>query len=179
MSSFIITALGDKFDFDNPESSYMDIYQIGLSLSKQCRFNGHTSVFYSVAQHSVLVSYYLPPELALAGLLHDASEAFIGDLVTPLKKRFPEFKELEDKIQRAINLRFNLPLTVDPRIKQTDLRVLATEKRDVMPPNNYHWAILDGIDPFGEKIRAQNNAQAYASFIARYKDIMRNGAKFL
>jgi hypothetical protein len=88
-----------------PQPDDIDIKDIAHSLSLQCRYNGHCKVFYSVAQHSVYVASLLPankPRLQLKGLLHDASEAFIGDITRPVKMEFPAFKEYESIIQHHI-----------------------------------------------------------------------------
>jgi len=83
--SQILTYTGKHVDLAAPNPVMIDPRDISHALSHQCRFNGHCREFYSVAQHSVLVAYLLPPELKLAGLLHDAPEAFLGDVVQPLK----------------------------------------------------------------------------------------------
>ncbi|MEM4379972.1 MAG: hypothetical protein QXL01_04720, partial [Thermoplasmatales archaeon] len=84
MEPWIETYSGKKFDY--LAQSELDIEDIAHALSNLCRFNGHTRVFYSVAEHSVNVSSMVPPELKIAALLHDAAEAYIGDVPSPLKQ---------------------------------------------------------------------------------------------
>lgn len=84
--TWILTRSGRKFDLARPTADMVDPADIAHSLSMQCRFNGHTSRYYSVAQHSYLVADLVPAEDQLAGLLHDATEAYVGDLVRPLKE---------------------------------------------------------------------------------------------
>lgn len=79
------------------------IDDIATALAKQCRFNGHCQGFYSVAEHSVLVSYLVPDSLALKGLLHDAAEAYLGDLVSPVRAVCPEYGEMEMAVLRRIH----------------------------------------------------------------------------
>lgn len=106
--SSISTVSGRFYDLLAPEKYEYDIEEIAHSLSNLCRYTGHSNVFYSVAEHSVLVSRLVPERLALCGLLHDASEAFCGDVSSPLKKLLPEYQAIEDGVQKAIADYFGL-----------------------------------------------------------------------
>jgi len=107
---FVSTYLRDDFDIDNVDGYDYQIDEIAHHLSMLCRFNGALSSYYSVAEHSIHVATLLPPELKMAGLLHDAAEAYIGDIVSPIKDRIClkdvkntiNIADLEDKILRAI-----------------------------------------------------------------------------
>jgi hypothetical protein len=109
--SSITTLSGKFFDILKPEEYEYDIEEIATALSNLCRYTGHVNTFYSVAEHSVLVSRIVPERLALAGLLHDASEAYLGDVSSPLKKLLPEYKRIEDRVQRAIEELLDLAKT--------------------------------------------------------------------
>ncbi len=113
-----------------------DLTDIGHSLSMICRFNGHCTRFYSVAEHSVRVSDMLPDKLKLQGLLHDAAEAYLGDVIWAYKDSTQllgqKFKYWEDKISAVIAERYDLPWPFDPVVKHADLVLLATEARDIM-----------------------------------------------
>ncbi len=104
----IRTYTGKTIDVLNPKKEDIDIIDIAHSLSMICRWGGHTKQFYSVAQHSVLVSLLCPDNLQLEGLMHDATEAYIGDLVRPIKNEIEKYKEIEDNLAKVISEKFNL-----------------------------------------------------------------------
>lgn len=149
---------GKYFSPLNPDINQIDIEDIAHSLSMQCRFTGHCTKFYSIAQHSVLVSRSSYKEDALYGLLHDASEAYLTDLSSPLKRtgQFENFINFEKRLQETIYKRFGLRGEVPTSVKVADLRLLATERRDLMketiedwnlPHPAYEWRIEEGLSP--------------------------------
>ena len=101
------------------------------SLSYINRFTGHADIGYSVAQHSLMVSDLCPDEHRLWGLMHDASEAYLGDVSTPLKSLLPEYAEIEGRVQRMIAGRFGLPWPMPKEVKVADREALMVEKRDL------------------------------------------------
>ncbi|EIZ1085991.1 HD family hydrolase [Klebsiella oxytoca] len=128
---WIKTLSRKRFDFLNPDPASICIEDIACALSNICRFTGHLETMYSVAQHSVLVSELVPAELALEALLHDGSEAYCNDISSPLKTLLPEYREIEGRIQTAINHRFGIFTPKNPLIKRADLIMLSTEMRDL------------------------------------------------
>lgn len=131
------------FNFIDIDPNEIDIQDIAHSLSMQCRYTGHSKVFYSVAEHSVavadlLLKEYRDEDLALAGLLHDAVEAYISDLASPLKQLLPEYKAIEDALQEAIEHRFKVTMT-DPRIKMADIQMLSQEASQLLPSKGETW----------------------------------------
>ena len=161
----ISTRSGRRLYIQNPIAAQIDIEDIAHGLANQCRFNGQTSNFYSVAQHSVIVASILPPELKLAGLLHDASEAYLGDIVQPLKELLPEYSIIESKFNNVIGQRFNVDLNHHDQVKKADLIALATERRDLMPMEIVEWSALEGINPLLRTIKPQNPMEARQSFL--------------
>lgn len=167
----ILTQSGKYFDFINPESNEFSIIDIAHALSHVCRFAGHTREFYSVAQHSVLVSHIVAPEHQLAGLLHDAAEAFIGDITRPLKTLLPAYKEIEARVETVIFTRFGLAPTLPAEVKRADIILLATEQRDLMPPHDDEWASIAGVPRLMQEIVPMSPSMAKRCFLRRYEEI--------
>lgn len=179
VANSICTSGGTYFNFERPEESKFTIQDIAHALSQICRFTGHTRDFYSVAQHSYLVSYQVPHEHALAALLHDAAEAFIGDVSTPLKRMLPDYKAIEHRIETVVLARFGISLPLHHSIKAADLVLLATERRDLMPRLGDEWACLKGVQPMEQRLMAWSSDTARGMFMSRFDEltIVRGGAK--
>ncbi len=166
-------ASGKLFHFYGCRPEDIDINDIASHLSKLCRFTGAVRQFYSVAQHSVLVSAIVPPEHALAGLLHDATEAYINDLSRPAKSLAAGYCHYEKYyLWPVIAKRFGLPQELPACVKEADNVLLVTEKRDLMPPiaekDRHVWAWADGIVPLGVRIQPLMPGRAEAYFRHRW-----------
>lgn len=138
--SFIETQSGIHFDFLNPQADQIDIKDIAFSLANQCRFNGHVP-FFSVAEHSVAVAARLPPALQLAGLLHDAAEAYLSDIPSPIKQYLPDYCAMEDKVQKVINDKYGIILSDQDKaeIKAADKDATQTEAHYLLASKGRGW----------------------------------------
>jgi len=166
----ILTHTGKRFDLFEPDADMIDPRDIAHSLAHLCRFNGYTREFYSVAQHSCLVADLVPAEHKLAALLHDATEAYLGDMTRPLKEWMPYYRGFEDVIWRRVCERFGLEIDLPASVRQADLIALATERRDLMPPDPATWDCLVGIEPAPEHIRPWSPTEARLTYHQRLMD---------
>lgn len=138
------TYSGGGFDLFDPDPDDVRLLDIAASLAHTCRFGGHCRMFYSVAQHSILVSRELPADddrLRLLGLLHDAGEAYVGDIPRPLKAEHEAFDRIEGRILDAVWTAFGIdPPTEDEwaRVMAADDRLLAYEANSILEDGG--WA---------------------------------------
>lgn len=169
--AWIQTYSGRRFNPTNPVTGAIVIQDIAHALSMQCRFSGHVKKFYSVAQHSVNVSYICDQADALWGLMHDASEAYLVDIPSPLKRsgKFESYKELEAHMQKAICERFDLPIVEPPSVKRADTILLATEARDLMSPLHPDW--IQPCEPLPFKIEPLSQQDAKNLFMKRFFEL--------
>jgi len=168
----ILTVSGHYFNLVDPTNNVIRVTDIAHALANVCRFAGHVSEFYSVAQHSVLVSYIVAPENALAALFHDAAEAYIGDVTRPLKALLPDYRAIEARLQADIFRKLGLPPEIPAEIKTADLIMLATEQRDLMPDHDDEWALIANVEPLPETITPWSPSIAAVLFLDRYRVIV-------
>ena len=153
---WIGTYTGRRFHPFAPRVEDVALEDIAHSLAHQCRYNGHCRVFYSVAEHSIHLAGQMPDPLALLGLMHDAGEAYVSDIVRPIKPYLaihsgPErnsFKRIEKDILRVIAYRFDLPWPVPAAIEAADLRMLATERLRLFDDRMPAWEDIAGVEPY-------------------------------
>jgi hypothetical protein len=172
----ILTADGLYFDFLNPSADCVTLNAIARGLANACRYGNQCAPFYSVAEHSIWVSRIVPPEFALAGLFHDAAEAFILDMPKPLKEILPDYKAIEKRVEAVVFPALGLPATLPPEVKAADRQMLATEQL-VLMNNSDAWEWTDGLVPAkGLKLKCYPPAEAYHAFIARAHKLGFGGA---
>jgi hypothetical protein len=166
---WIQTYTGKQFWPLDPDVEDIDIIDIAHSLSNQCRFTGHTRIFYSVAEHSVYVSMACKPENTKWSILHDASEAYISDMASPVKKSFPLFNKAEEKLMKLIAQKFGLEYPPPEDVTRADYKVLAAEKRDLFGRAPAAWTKLP--EPWEGKIEGWSPVEAEKKFLARYYEL--------
>lgn len=169
--SWLQTFTGRRIDLFNPDPDDIDIIDIAHALSHECRYAGHVRQFYSVAQHSVLVSQYCDANDALWGLLHDASEAYLGDVVKPLKVTgaFRQYRVLERRMQAAVCSRFGLPVSEPPSVHRVDKAMVAVEARELLAP--VHPVFAETESAFAAPVRPETPQQARQRFLHRYCEL--------
>ena len=133
VGDWMLTATGRVFWPLDPRPEEVCIEDIAHALSNLCRYGGHATKFYSVAQHCVLLSRKATPDLALEALMHDAAEAYVVDIPRPLKRFLPGYAEIEQRVHAAIAARFNLAPEIPIEVKAWDELILVDEMAQVMP----------------------------------------------
>jgi 5'-deoxynucleotidase YfbR-like HD superfamily hydrolase len=136
----VVTYSGRRINLLDPQPEQIELVDIAHALAHLARFNGHTRTFYSVADHSIRVAEQMPAPLRLVGLMHDATEAYLGDVVRPLKRILPGYIALEKSMWTAIALRFGLPLEMPAAVRFADRVLVATELRDLLVPDEHAGA---------------------------------------
>ncbi len=180
MNPSIQTFTGREFNYLDPMPHMIYIDDIGWSLSQQPRFAGHAgcgyrrhwfhwfrNYTYSIAQHSVHVSYLVPEWLALDALLHNAAEAYTLDMPTPLKQLLPDYRAIYDRVELAVCAKFYVDVS-HPAIKEADQIALATEVRDLLEPATW-WK--PRAKPHANRVKPMSQQAAYRAFIKRYEEL--------
>ena len=175
---WIHTFTGKKFRPLTPDPELIDVRDIAHGLAMQGRFGGHTRTFYSVAEHSVRVSLIAPAKDALWGLLHDASEAYLKDMASPIKYApgIEFYLEAEARLMAAVAVRFGLSTKEPESVKRADVILLHTEARDLFPPGS-HVEWIDEAQAQPRRIQPLDWRGAEAWFLERFRSLERRRAK--
>ena len=168
------TYKGIRFYPSAPQMDEIDIEDIGHALANVCRFGGHVKEYYSVAQHSVIVSNIIKPGFEKEGLLHDAPEAYIGDMVRPIK-RVSEvgkaFKKVENIVAAAIMEKFGVGALDSDEVQIADDTILAMEARDILHGTKGWTLIRKDITPLDWTIKPLPPKEAEKLFMNRYYEL--------
>ncbi len=159
------SASGLVIDLNNPTPDMICLEDIAAALSKICRFGGHTNYFYSVAQHSLLVAQLAPKELELEALMHDAAEAYLGDVIKPLKVLIADiYTGIENKFMDCIIEKFNLDRQKLEAIKPYDMEALELEHNLYQLGNTQPWLKA----PIRMQLKAWHPMTAEVAFIQAF-----------
>lgn len=166
----MLMASGFTLDLEAPCADGMPISDIARALAYQPRWAGATRQFYSVAEHSVMVSRLVPPAYALDGLCHDADEAITGDIASCVKVLIgrDHLKSTLGPIKQALAQRFGFRMD-GAEVKHADLVCMATELRDLLPPAWMDFGHLPAPHP--DRIVPIGPEQAYTLFLERYEEL--------
>lgn len=182
--TWILTNRGIRFELLAPTADMVHPGDIAFSLARLCRFNGHTSKHYSVAEHCFRAHELVEPEHQLVTLLHDATEAYIGDMVRPLKHAMREYAasrgvldvyaQIEHRVWLAICERFDLEPELPDQVKEADMYMLAVERRDLMPAHPDAWDCIQGIELPAWRIKPWSAEEARDRYFQRLMELLRS-----
>lgn len=177
VGTWMQTFSGRKFFPLDARAEEITIEDVAHGLAMTCRYGGHTRRFYSVAEHCVLVSHHVPEIYALHGLLHDSAEAYIGDMIRPLKHQpqMSEFRAAEAGIEVQVAAAFGLEWTMDATraVKEIDDRILVDEIGALMADPPAYWERHAAVEPVGAIIVGLPPDVAERKFLDRYLELTR------
>lgn len=161
------TATGQAFWPLDPHPEEIHIEDIAAALSKLCRYGGHTRKFYSVAEHCVLMAHAAPDGFHLAALLHDASEAYLSDVIRPIKRHLDNYEMIEAELERAISRRFTLEFPMPAAVKRLDNAILADERDQAMLTPPREWGLTEPA--LGVTLQFWTPEKAEYEFLAAFR----------
>jgi hypothetical protein len=170
---------GLYLDLNDPQADQFGFADIAGGLSKLCRFGGQCEWFYSVAEHSVWACrvardvYGLALHEQATCLMHDAAEAFLGDVVKPLKNLLPEYHDLEHRLEGVIAAKFGIALAHE-HLKEIDLRLLFTERKSLFTRDQVAWNRQEDYEVLPITLSRWNPAEAEEQF---FREAARVGLK--
>lgn len=171
------TPSGRLLDLSFPDPDVIDLEDVAHCLARTCRFNGAVDSYYSVASHSVYVARRLQEgwaaRVAQAGLLHDAAEAYLGDMTSGLKQLFPEYRSLERAWEYAVQRRFDVVFAGCHTIKEADLRARLAEARDLFADGYPPELVVGcaGLTPYEARCVSEDPDSAEWSFLAIAREL--------
>lgn len=182
-AEFVGTFSGKKISLTAPSPSDIEIVDIAVGLSQQCRYAGQVWPFYSVAEHSVLVSLMMPQRhsgqafkgIEFKALMHDAPEFILGDIIRPVKRRIVHYDVLENRVMDAVCERYGITINVAEwaQIKAADDAITIREREKLMPrldPTSYGKGVDRGVIP-NLNFKCMNPPEAALAFLSRFFDV--------
>ena len=160
----IRTYTGKYLDVFNPDPEQICIEDIAHALANQCRFSGHTRTFYSVVQHSVMVARRVPDRFKLQALMHDASEAYMLDIPTPIKLKLPDYMVAEKNLMHCIATKFGFSWPMHACVNEADKLELQSDWHYLMDYNPGHidcWKPDDAEHEFLYLFRKYSDFKCY------------------
>ena len=177
----IRTISGRVIDLATFNADDIDMFDIAWGLGNIRRYNGHTVEDYTVAHHSIIMSYYVPKEFALEALLHDAAEAYVGDLIWPVKALFPEMELFENKLAAIVMKHFDVPTATycdwtdgyvkSASVTDADRTIFEHECFEMGRPGTYHQKMEDAWIEAALAHEEYWYAPQYA-FVQRFRELM-------
>lgn len=170
---YIETVSGKKFFLFRPE---FDIQDIAHALGNNCRYTGHVKRRYSVAEHSVLVSLIMEDQNLgnpYEGLMHDAHEAYIGDMASPWKRLLPDYNAHEARVELAMRRWARLPDKISREAKIADYTALILEARVLLPSKAKDWPMAPEVIAMANKVQEDYMISCYDPDAARHHFLVR------
>lgn len=160
-------ASGRAFYPLDPRPEEIHIEDIAAALSKLCRYGGHCKRFYSVAEHCVLMAHAAPDGMHLAALLHDASEAYLSDMIRPIKRHLENYERIEAELERVIAQRFTLEFPMPAAVKALDNAILVNERDQAMVTPPQPWGLTEPA--LGVTLQFWTPEKAEYEFLAAFR----------
>lgn len=180
LGSWLQTSTGRVFWPLDPRPTEICIEDIAHALGNLCRYGGHAKRFYSVAEHSVHVSYLVPSQDALCGLMHDAAEAYCVDIPKPVKVALPDYRRVEKRIWKAIAKCFDLPANLPAAVHDADVAMLYAEQAHIMYPCpdglDFGMGMKSRIKTSGKQIKCLPPEHARDLFLSRFYELQARGS---
>ena len=170
----LFTYSGERVYLFRPTAAMIHLADIAQALSQICRYGGHTRSHYSVAEHSVLVSEKFKGEMAFAALLHDAAEAYLGDVISPLKALLLDYEKIYDKFDDAIAEKFGVDYRLGwyEDIKKADAQV------GIMERNCRLISLRPSVHSYLCPIRMLSAVEAKNDFLLRFASLTGNASRY-
>lgn len=165
------TASGRPYWPSDPRPEDIFIEDVAHALAMMCRYTGACRDHYSIGEHSVHVSYMVPPEFAFQGLMHDGPEYVLNDMNRPTKNDLPDYQALEELNWRAFARRFGLPYELDPSVKRADTAILLAERAATLNPSHLPWDWARGYAVPDVKIECWDWRTAEKKFLERFYEL--------